>query len=140
MRGRLGGWHRLFLVVACVHFGLVTLYVLYPVWSKNSNAPFSQSLRSNLHLQGHLVFGDGVAQQVQNKLKGFVPHGALLAWRAPHAPKPCLKVDLYDSTAAAPHRGLRRDSRLSPLSGQTPSLACRALAGLLCDVVWLPQL
>src|SRR5215831_18296619 len=90
--------------------------------------------------QGHLVFGDGVAQQVQNKLKGFVPHGALLAWRAPHEPKPCLKVDLYDSTAAAPHRGLRRDSRLSPLSGQTPSLACRALAGLLCDVVWLPQL
>ena len=32
------------------------------------------------------------------------------------------------------------DSRLSPLSGQTPSLACHALAGLLCDVVWLPQL
>ena len=48
MRGRLGGWHRLFLVVACVHFGLVTLYVLYPVWSKNSNAPFSQSLRAHL--------------------------------------------------------------------------------------------
>src|SRR5215510_12956511 len=26
------------------------------------------------HGQGHLVFGEGVAQQVQNKLKGFVPH------------------------------------------------------------------
>src|SRR4030095_15039748 len=90
--------------------------------------------------QGHLVFGEGVAQQVQNKLKGFVPHGALLAWHAPHEPKPCLQVDLYDSTAAAPHQRLRRDSRLSPLSGQTPSLACHALAGLLCDVVWLPQL
>jgi len=93
-----------------------------------------------MNWQGHLVFGDGVAQQVQNKLKGFVPHGALLAWHAPHEPKPCLKVDFYDSTAAAPHRGLRRDSRLSPLSGQTPSLACHALVGLLCDVVWLPQL
>jgi hypothetical protein len=30
MRGRLGGWHRLFIVVACVHFGVVTLYVLSP--------------------------------------------------------------------------------------------------------------
>src|SRR5262245_3847846 len=90
------------------------------------------------HPQGHLVFGDGVAQQVQNKLKGFVPQGTLLAWHVPHDPKPYLKADFYDSTAAAPHRGLRRDSRLSPLSGQTPSLACHALAGLLCDVVWLP--
>ena len=30
MRGRLGGWHRLFSVVACVLFGLVPLFVLYP--------------------------------------------------------------------------------------------------------------
>src|SRR5262252_632151 len=75
-----------------------------------------------------------------NKLKGFVPHGVLLAWHAPHEPKPLPKVDPYASTAAAPHRGLRRDSRLSPLSGQTPSLTCYPLSGLLRDVMWLSQL
>src|SRR6476660_9449326 len=52
-----------------------------------------------------------------NELKGFVPHGGLLARHASHEPKPFPKVDPYDSTASAPHRGLRRDSRLSPLSG-----------------------
>src|SRR5262249_33740167 len=52
-----------------------------------------------------------------NELKGFVPHGVLLARHASHEPKPFSKVDPYDSTASAPHRGLRRDSRLSPLSG-----------------------
>jgi hypothetical protein len=30
MRGRLGGWHRFFIVVAWVLFALVTLFVLYP--------------------------------------------------------------------------------------------------------------
>ena len=40
----------------------------------------------------------------------------------------------------APHRGIRRDARLSLLSRQTPSLARHSLAGLLCDVVWLSQL
>src|SRR5262245_30887688 len=52
-----------------------------------------------------------------NELKGFVPHGVLLAQHASHEPKPFPKVDPYDSTASAPHRGLRRDSRLSSLSG-----------------------
>src|SRR5437763_9587058 len=52
-----------------------------------------------------------------NELKGFVPHGVLLARHASHEPKPFPQVVPYDSTAAAPHRGLRRDSRLSPLSG-----------------------
>src|SRR5262249_19589958 len=67
------------------------------------NTYWSSSARTREDSQGHLVFGDGVAQQVQNKLKGFVPHGTLLAWHVPHEPKPCLKVDFYDSTAAAPH-------------------------------------
>src|SRR4029450_6927302 len=107
--------------------------------STTEKSPIRRLLsRGHTSPQGHLVFGDGVAQQVQNKLKGLVPQGTLLAWHVPHEPKPCLKADFYDSTAAAPHRGLRRDSRLSPLSGQTPSLACHALAGVLCDVVWLP--
>src|SRR6267378_5669925 len=75
-----------------------------------------------------------------NELKGFVPHGVLLPRHAPHEPKPLPKVDPYDSTAATPHRGLRRDPRLSPLSGQTPSLACHPLSGLLRDVMWLSQL
>jgi hypothetical protein len=52
-----------------------------------------------------------------NELKGFVPHGVLLARHASHEPKPFPKVDPYESTASAPYRGLRRDSRLSPLSG-----------------------
>ena len=90
--------------------------------------------------QGHLVFGHGVAQQVYNELQGFVPRGALLSRHTSHEPKPFPQVDHHDSTAAAPHRGLRRDSRLSPPSGQTPSLARYTLAGLLCDVVWLSQL
>ena len=90
--------------------------------------------------QGHLVFGHGVAQQVYNELQGFVPRGALLSRHTSHEPKPFPQVDHHDSTASAPHRGLRRDSRLSPPSGQTPSLARYTLAGLLCDVVWLSQL
>src|SRR6266511_2394585 len=40
----------------------------------------------------------------------------------PYEPKAFPKVDYYDSTAAAPHRGLRRDSRLALLSGPTLSL------------------
>ena len=90
--------------------------------------------------QGHSVSGHGVAQQAGKRVKGFVPRGALLPWHVPHEPQPFPKVDPHDSTAAAPHRGLRRDSRLSPLSGQTPSLARHSFAGLLCDVVWLSQL
>src|SRR5262249_8242536 len=74
------------------------------------------------------------------RVKGFVLRGALLPRHAPHEPKPFLTVGHHDSTASAPHRGFRRDSRLSLLSGQTPSLARPALAGLLCDVVWLSQL
>src|SRR5215510_13065117 len=57
------------------------------------------------------------------RVQGFVSRGALLSRHAPHALKLCTQVDHHDSTAAAPHRGLRRDSGLSPLSGQTPSLA-----------------
>src|SRR5215467_14702748 len=71
------------------------------------------------------------------RVKGFVLRGALLPRHAPHEPKPFLTVGHHDSTASAPHRGFRRDSRLSLLSGQTPSLARHSLAGLLCDVVWL---
>src|SRR5215831_6348817 len=74
------------------------------------------------------------------RVKGFVTRGALLTRHAPHEPKPSPKVAHHDSTAAAPHRGLRRDSRLSLRSGQTPSLARHSLSGLLCDVVWLSQL
>ena len=74
------------------------------------------------------------------RVKGFVLRGALLPRHAPHEPKPFTPVDHHDSTASAPHRGFRRDSRLSLLSGQTPSLARHSLAGLLCDVVWLSQL
>src|SRR5262250_2361637 len=74
------------------------------------------------------------------RVKGFVLRGALLPRHAPHEPKPFLTVGHHDSTASAPHRGFRRDSRLSLRSGQTPSLARHALAGLLCDVVWLAQL
>src|SRR5215470_17490812 len=74
------------------------------------------------------------------RVKGFVLRGALLPRHAPHEPKPFLTVGHHDSTASAPHRGFRRDSRLSLLSGQTPSLARHSLAGLLCDVVWLSQL
>src|SRR6476659_3210294 len=43
----------------------------------------------------------------------------------------------HESTASAPHRGLRRDPKLSLRSGQTPSLARHSFSGLLCDVVWL---
>src|SRR5215510_4657715 len=74
------------------------------------------------------------------RVKGFVLRGALLPRHAPHEPKPFLTVGHHDSTASAPQRGFRRDSRLSLRSGQTPSLARHALAGLLCDVVWLSQL
>jgi IS1 family transposase len=74
------------------------------------------------------------------RVQGFTPQGALLSRHAPHELKPCTQVHHHDNTASAPHRGLRRHARLSPSSGQTPSLACHALPGLLCDVVWLSQL
>src|SRR5678816_2990247 len=44
------------------------------------------------------------------RVQGFVPRRALLSRHAPHAPKLCTQVDHHDSTASAPHRGLRRDS------------------------------
>src|SRR5688572_19392034 len=90
--------------------------------------------------QGHSVLGHGVAQQVQDELKGFVLCGALLPRHAPYKPKPFLKVDSHDSTAEASHRGLCRDTGLSPPSGHTPSLSGHFLFGLLCHVMWLPQL
>jgi transposase len=122
---------------------------LAPIWTgqqdvtpiyRHRTAGDREQIAEGYEVQGHLVFGHGVAQQVYNELQGFVPRGALLSRHTSHEPKPFPQVDHHDSTAAAPHRGLRRDSRLSPPSGQTPSLARYTLAGLLCDVVWLSQL
>src|SRR5256885_3937189 len=45
------------------------------------------------------------------ELKGFVPHGVLLARHTPPEPKPFTKVGHHDSTASSTHRGLRRNSR-----------------------------
>jgi len=73
-------------------------------------------------------------------VKSFVPRGALLARHAPHEPKPLLTVNKHDSTASAAHRGVRRDSRLSPLSRETPSFARHSFLGLVCDVVWVSNL
>src|SRR3977135_2571812 len=73
-------------------------------------------------------------------VKSLVPRGALLARHAPHEPNPFLQVNTHDNTASAAHRGVRRDSGLSPLSWETPSLARHALLGLLCDVVWVSDL
>jgi hypothetical protein len=73
-------------------------------------------------------------------VKSLVPRGALLARHAPHEPNPFLQVNTHDNTASAAHRGVRRDSGLSPLSWETPSLARHSLLGLLCDVVWVSDL
>src|SRR6266853_1986777 len=73
-------------------------------------------------------------------VKSLVPRGALLARHAPHEPNPFPQVNTHDNTASAAHRGVRRDSGLSPLSWETPSLARHALLGLLCDVVWVSDL
>ena len=73
-------------------------------------------------------------------VKSWVLRGALLARHAPHEPNPFPQVNTHDNTAAAAHRGVRRDSGLSPLSWDTPSLACHSLLGLLCEVVWVSDL
>jgi NAD(P)-dependent dehydrogenase (short-subunit alcohol dehydrogenase family) len=85
---------------------------------------------------GSFSFRNGVAQQGSPGGKGFVPGGVLLPRHAPHEPKPFPTVNEHDSTASAPHRGLRRVSRLALWSGPPPALARHALLGLWCAGVW----
>ena len=73
-------------------------------------------------------------------VKSLVPRGALLARHAPHEPNPFPQVNTHDNTAAAAHRGVRRDAGLAPLSWETSSRARHALLGLLCDVVRVSDL
>ena len=91
-------------------------------------------------LSGSFSFREWGCTAALKRVKSFVPHGALLARHAPHEPKPFLTVHTHDTTASAAHRGVRRDSGLSPLSRETPSLAGHALPGLLCDVMWVSDL
>src|SRR3977135_1444196 len=73
-------------------------------------------------------------------VKSLVPRGALLARHAPHEPNPFPQVNTHDNKPSAAHRGVRRDSGLSPLSWETPSLARHSLLGLLWNVVWVSDL
>src|SRR5713101_7774066 len=87
-----------------------------------------------------IQFSDGVAQQDQNEVKGFAPGGVLLPWHTPHEPTPFTQVEHHDSTTSSSHGSLSRDSRLSSLSGQAPSLIRHSCNGLLCHAMWLSQL
>ena len=89
---------------------------------------------------GSLSSNDDVERAALKGVKSWVLRGALLARHAPHEPKPFLKVNTYDNTASVAHRGVCRDSGLSLLSRETPSLARHSLLGVWCDVVWISDL
>src|SRR5215471_4554477 len=111
-----------------------------PRWMPLPELLYAQVVKAYRRRPGSFSFRVWSCTAGGKRVKGFVLRGALLPRHAPHEPKPFLTVGHHDSTASAPYRGFRRDSRLSLLSGQTPSLARHSLAGLLCDVVWLSQL
>src|SRR5882762_4893099 len=91
-------------------------------------------------LAGSFSFREWDCTMALKGVKSLVPRGAMLARHAPHEPNPFPQVNTHDNTASAAHRGVRRDSGLSPLSWETPSLARHSLLGLLCDVVWVSDL
>src|SRR5882672_2680047 len=91
-------------------------------------------------MAGSFSFREWDCTMALKGVKSLVPRGALLARHAPHEPNPFPQVNTHDNTASAAHRGVRRDSGLSPLSWETPSLARHSLLGLLCDVVWVSDL
>ena len=77
----------------------------------DEHAHFGEQARQHLPLgPGSFSFRTWDCATGGKQVQGFIPRGALLARHALQAPKPCTQVDHHDSTASAPHRGLRRDS------------------------------
>src|SRR5437764_1487280 len=113
---------------------------LYAVSQRNCRQAPDTRMTDMGRRSGCSSSNDDVESPALKGVKSWVLRGALLARHAPHEPNPFPQVNTHDNTAAAAHRGVRRDSGLSPLSWDTPSLACHSLLGLLCEVVWVSDL
>src|SRR5437870_570915 len=120
--------------------GKVTISAVPSIWTQGPRNASTNTHNVARGSPGSFSFREWDCTMALKGVKSLVPRGALLARHAPHEPNPFPQVNTHDNTASAAHRGVRRDSGLSPLSWETPSLARHSLLGLLCDVVWVSDL
>src|SRR5712691_4200508 len=104
----------------------------------NEKDPTSTGMRRSV--QGHSVFRKGLPIKLKTSERVLVHVGLCLTGTPPMIQNPFIKGDCDDNTTPPTHRGLLRHHGLSPVAWQTPSVIRYSRPGVLCHVVWLPEL